>query len=241
MGTGYLFCMDVRYFLKKRTSFLRTYYNSIAAAFENEKRKIEEHQPPYDNPPYSEDPEPPYLEEWIDADTSVKLTGLACISMLSEILKLYFEEVRRDIGFEFSDKRKAFRNGFVEAYRDALGEIFQTDWIEVGVDFALIEQIVLARNLTQHGGNITTWDINHDAYTFTKHPKPFFAQREELDRMPDREGPFFHFLAPSVDVNRERLVAALDQIDKLADWIEDNIDRARKWRSKPESEETSTA
>lgn len=222
--------MDVRYFLKKRTRFLRQHYDAIATAFDNEQRKIEEHEPPYDNPEYTDDSEPPFLEEWMEADTSKKLTGLACISMLSEALKLYFEEVRRDIGFEYAEPGKVFKKGFVEPYREALGEIFDTTWTDVGIDFALIEQIVLARNRTQHGGHITSWDVTYDAHTLKKHSAPFFADADELERMPDLESASLSFLAPSINVTRDRLFTALDEVDKLADWIEDNIGRARAWR-----------
>ena len=224
--------MDVRYFLKKRTDFLRRHYDTIARAFDNEQRKIQENETHYENPEYTEDPEPPFVEEWMEAETSKNLTGLACISMLSEALKLYFEEVRLDIGFEFDEPKKVFKRGFVEPYREALGEIFETTWTDAGIDFAFIEQIVLARNLAQHGGCITSWDITYDAHTLEKHKTPFFADADELEEIPNIESASFSFLAPSINVTRERLFAALDEVDKLADWIEENINRARSWRKK---------
>ncbi|MEO7825814.1 MAG: hypothetical protein ABIR60_01625, partial [Allosphingosinicella sp.] len=60
--------MDILFFLKLRTDFIRRHYHVAVAAFVEQKRLIEDAEPPFDNPPYSEDGEPPYLEEWMDAD-----------------------------------------------------------------------------------------------------------------------------------------------------------------------------
>ncbi len=51
-------------------------------------------------PPYSEDGEPPFLDEWIRAKTSIEITGATCVSMLSEALKLYFKTWERELGLE---------------------------------------------------------------------------------------------------------------------------------------------
>ena len=61
--------MDAKFFLKRRTSFIRFFYDTSAAAFRSVQTKIEAKEAPFDNPPYSEDPEPAYLEEWMEAET----------------------------------------------------------------------------------------------------------------------------------------------------------------------------
>lgn len=40
-------------------------------------------------PPYGEDGEPPFLNEWIEADESLLVLGYACISMLAASFHLY--------------------------------------------------------------------------------------------------------------------------------------------------------
>lgn len=83
---------------------------------------IEEARPPFDRPPYSEDGEPPHLEEWLDADAALEMLGMACLSMLSDTLKLYFKTLQeRVIGFSFDGPKTAFRDGFVPAYFSAVG------------------------------------------------------------------------------------------------------------------------
>ncbi len=59
--------MDVLYFLKERTRLIRDYHEHAERPFNEIIRKIEAEEEPY-TPPYSEDPEPAFLSEWIEAD-----------------------------------------------------------------------------------------------------------------------------------------------------------------------------
>ena len=85
--------MDVLYFLNKRTSFIRQFYERASAPFDERIRLIEAGEEPF-VPPYSEDGEPPFLEEWIEADESRDTLRHACISMLSVALHLFFQTGR---------------------------------------------------------------------------------------------------------------------------------------------------
>jgi hypothetical protein len=73
--------MDVGYFLKERTKFVRTYYTAAVAPFEDTKSKIEKGEEPY-QPPFKEDGEPPFQVEWSDADTSIQVVGRTWVNML---------------------------------------------------------------------------------------------------------------------------------------------------------------
>ena len=55
--------MDALYFLKSRTNFIRLFYTESMKGFADVKRRIENALPPFDKSPYSEDPQPAYLEE----------------------------------------------------------------------------------------------------------------------------------------------------------------------------------
>lgn len=78
--------MDLCFFLKERTKFIRQFYNNASLAFDEIKRKIEQEEEPYVQP-YSENEEPAFLEEWIKAEESLHVLGYSCISMLSASLK----------------------------------------------------------------------------------------------------------------------------------------------------------
>lgn len=223
--------MDATYFLKKRTDFIRFYYDTSAPAFAEVRRCIDEELPPYDDPPYSEDPEPAYLEEWMDTETAEQILGIACVSLLSDALKQYFHTLqKRVIGFRFEDNRALTKNGFVPAYLEALGEILDTDWSDCPAKLDVIEQIVLARNRGQHGADLMTLDIMHDGKTLEKYPTPFFASSDELKDWPREPGSLSWFVMPRVKITRDNLFEALSEVDTLADWIDSRLDKVREWR-----------
>jgi len=224
--------MDASYFLKDRTKFIRFVYQTSEKAFLELQTQIEKGLPPYDNPPYSEDPEPAYLTEWLDAQTGIAVLGQACVSILSDSLKLYLNTLQvRVVGFRFDgDLRKVFKPGFVLAFKAALGEILATDWSDCPANFDVIEQVVLARNRGQHGSNLTSFNVTHDPLTLTKHPRPFFASEGEWKAWQEAGGDPSAYFAPSLEITRETLFAAIAEVEALADYIDGRLDKAWEWR-----------
>lgn len=225
--------MDACWFLKNRTKFIRFFYDNSAVGFVDVKHKIESELPPFDHPPYSEDGEPACLEEWMDADTAIELTGLACVSLLSDSLKLYFNTLQKQvIGFSFDEHERAAlkQRGFPAAYRMALGAILDTDWSDCPADFAVIEQIVLARNRGQHGEDLTSFRSSYDTAMLSRHPRPIFANSEEISCLTSEGGSLASFLMPAIKVTREALFLAIEQVEALADWIEERMPVAHAWR-----------
>lgn len=221
--------MDVNFFLKERTRFIRAFYDHGVAPFRDIQNRIEAKAPPFNDPPYSEDGEPAFLTEWLDAETGADLLSQTCVSLLSDTLKLYFNTLQAEIGFAFDQGGKAFKRGFVAAYREALGEVFETDWSDCPVRFAVIEQVVLARNLSQHGGHLTSFHMSHDASTLRQHPQPFFASPQEAQAWKDSGGQN-SFLTPSVKITRERLFEAIEEVEQLGDWLDTRLVKVHEWR-----------
>ena len=226
--------MDIQFFLKQRANLIRYFYSESVKPFEEIQQKIEARASPFDDPSFGcEGPEPPFLEEWMNAATGIDLVGLSCVSLLSDALKLYFNTLqRRVIGFSFDshDKQLAKSEGFVALYKKLLGKIFNSDWRESGVSFDVIEQIVLARNRGQHGVDLTSYHVTHDPQTLRKFSSPFFASEWEVKEWEEAGGREDSYFAPSLKVTRNALFDAIFEIEKLADWIEQNMDRAAAWR-----------
>jgi len=109
--------MDILYFLKERTRFIRYYYETAAEPFHEIKRKIKAKEEPFDDPPYSEDVEPPFLEEWIEAETALEILGRTCILLLSTSLQLYFRTWESEL--DTSTNRKTCV--LADVWRDAGG------------------------------------------------------------------------------------------------------------------------
>ena len=113
--------MDVLYFLKERTKVIRCFYTAAGETYREIFRKIEAGEAPFVPPPIGEDGpdsnEPPFLSEWMDADTGLELVGRSCLSILSASLQLYFRQWERELGLSCSaGHAKSFKQGFLHGY-----------------------------------------------------------------------------------------------------------------------------
>lgn len=223
--------MDASGFLRERTKFIRFYYSEGRKPFAEVQRLIEEQLHPYNVPPPDFDPsdaEPAFYDEWEAADTARDVLAMSCVSLLSESLKLYFNSLQNlVIGFEFQSSKE---EGFVPAYKRILGQILDTDWVDCPADFGVIEQIVLARNRVQHNDNLYMLPPTHDAKTLGKYPRPFFANDDEIASWSQYGDPP-SFLAPSVKVTQEQLFSAIENVEKLALYVDSRMYKAWEWRA----------
>lgn len=224
--------MNVLFFLKERTKFIRHFYETAGEPFRDTMRKIEADEPPFDNPPYSEDGEPPYLEEWMQADEGLEVLGRACISMLSPSLQLYFKmwESELAVRWEEGERERAFRNGFLKGYQVCFGEVLGLSWDECPADLDLIEQITLARNRDQHPEHITSMRVDHARNDLAKHPHPFFVSDIERKMYADSEMRGVFWMSPALHVSREALFTAIEEVEKLTEWLEERMIAARYGR-----------
>lgn len=217
--------MDVLFFLKERTKFIRYFYDTAGQPFRESIRKIEAGEDPFDNPAYSEDGEPPYLEEWMEAHEALEVLGRNCISMLSPSLQLYFRTWESELRIRWNEKERklAFKGGFLRGYQACFGKAVGLTWEECPADLELIEQITLARNRDQHPGDITSMRVDHAQKELEKYPHPFFVSEIErkMNADPDVEGGFL--VAPSVHVSPEALFTAVEEVEKLAEWFEERM------------------
>ncbi|XOK13273.1 hypothetical protein ACI6PO_15670 [Agrobacterium tumefaciens] len=219
--------MEALFFLKQRTAFIRRYYGVASAPFRETICKIDAEEPPFE-PAYSEDGEPAFLEEWIDANTSLEVLGATCVSMLSDALKLYFITWEKELGLtcqkQFPEQFSAKKgNGFVAGYKACLGHLLKTDWADCPADFAVIEQIVLARNSAQRAKEITDLQITHDSSVRGKHPKPFFLNDYEKRLIETDQFPEHPWFNPKLVVTQENLFEALRQVDLLCEYMEEPL------------------
>ncbi|MEB8056098.1 hypothetical protein [Pseudomonas fulva] len=214
--------MDVDFFLKERTAFIKHYFDEAAAPFIETMRKIEAEESPFE-PPYF-DPEtmttePAFQEEWQRAQTGLEVVGQTCVSMLSESLKIFFVTLEKNAGLdcEKSCGPNIFNKGFIRGYRICFAK-HGVNWSNCPVNFSALEQVVLARNASQHATSITSTRVSHNVKALRKHPSLLFVSNYEKDLMASRGGSWM--MAPTVHVTRSALQAAIDEVEKLAEWLE---------------------
>lgn len=218
--------MDVLYFLRRRTNFLRSLYRQTSAIYQDTKRRIDVGEPPFDNPPYDESGDPAYLSEWEDADEAIEVLGQACVSFLSGSLKLFLNEAEQEMREMYDplpdkDAPTFKKQGFVGGYR----EWFASMGIKLedsGVDLNVISEIVFTRNMSEHSNSIMSLGLSQDESARKKFPRPFFANpieqglfEQHLSEDPD--GAVFGGL---LSIQPHRLEKAIDAVETLCVWLE---------------------
>ena len=221
--------MDIEYFLKNRTKFIGYFYEHATSPFSSIMECIENEKEPY-IPPYTEDPEPPFLEEWLEAKAGVETVGHAALSMLSSSLQLFLkawvarlEQVHR---MEFSVNFK--ENGWFNGYRQIFTQLEFLMLTDCPANLEIIEQIALARNRVQHPEELTSLNIHHSKNDLEKYPQPFFAQESELKLSgEDDEENISWWLPVSIASTKEKVTEAIEQVEALCSWLESEYWKAR--------------
>lgn len=221
--------MQIEHFLKLRTKFIRYFYENAARPFIEIKTAIEAEKEPF-VPPYSESGEPPFLEEWMEADTGLETVGHTCISMLSSSLQLFLMawvgrwESERRVNFNVNFKKKGWFNGYKEIFENIGLPISNC-----GADLDVVEQTTLARNRGQHPEEITRIDVTHSQKDLKRFPNPFFAEEIDLKiaNILSNEGSIRRWLKPPVKPTKEKVFEATKQVEILCAWLEEEYRKAR--------------
>lgn len=220
--------MDIEHFLKSRTAFIRYFYENAVRPFNEIKIAIENKQEPY-IPPYSEDGEPPFIEEWMDAEQGVENVVHACISMLSSSLQLFLKswvtrlENADVMKFNANFKKKGWFNGYKQIFNE-----LELPLSQCGANLDVVEQITLARNRVQHPEELTQLGVDHSERDLKRFPKPFFANERELKMASrDGDGSATWWLRPSVKSSKEKIFVAINQVELLCAWLEQEYWKVR--------------
>lgn len=223
--------MDVLYFFKERTRFIRKFYIVAATPFTQTMRAIEGGGAPFDDPPYSEDGEPPYISEWIEASEALEVLGRTCLSMLSPSLQLYFRTWEDQLGikWEKGERKAAFKKGFLEGYLTCFEGALGISRENCPANLDMIEQITLARNRDQHPDEITTMRVKHSKSDRERHGNLFFMSEQDRAMFSDPELLRISFIDPAVHVSEDHLLAAIEETERLTEWLEQHM-LTKRWR-----------
>jgi hypothetical protein len=219
--------MDIEFFLKDRTKFIRYFYETAITPFARTMDDIRNEVEPY-IPPYSEDGEPSFLSEWMDANSGLETCGHHALSMLSSSLQLYLKawvdrlDRYHQLTFKVNFKKKGWFNGYCDIFK------------EVGLDMSvcpanliIIEQIPLVRNRIQHPEQLTSVNVSHSKSDLNNHPIPYFIQESELALVSDHEEQSWLF-PPTIAPSKEKIIDAIFNVEQLCSWLESEYWAARK-------------
>lgn len=219
--------MDVRYFLSCRTAFIRQFYDTASGPYVERKRKIKANEEPF-VPPYSEDGEPPFLDEWLEADESLHVLAYSCISMLAAALHLYLESWVRQSGVAVDEslKKSVFKNnGWLSGYNAHFTKRFNVAFEAGPVDLKMLEEVVLARNQIEHPSSITDQKTQYSASDLKKLRHPFFVDETEMALLGySDEEEVSRLMLPTVHITEVQLLTAVAEVERFADWFDAAIE-----------------
>ena len=218
--------MDILFFFKKRTDFIRRFYEDTSLVFTDTMSNIEDGEPPYDGPDmYNESVEPPYQAEWGRAKDSLEVLGLTCVSMLSASLDLYLRAWEKELGVKWQEKRereRLFKHKGLVGYVNKLERLLDLPCGDCPADLELLEQVKLARNAAQHPAKITDLIPAHRKSDLENHPRPFFMTESESTFLEDDLADV-SFLVPRVRISHEQLLHVVDEAESLANWLDRHL------------------
>lgn len=218
--------MDVFYFFNRRIDFIRQLYGTASAPYVERKRKIEAEEEPF-VPPYSEDGEPAFLEEWLEADESIHVLAYSCVSMLAAALHLYLETwvSQSRVPVDEALKKSFKKIGWFPGYKTHFSRRFAIDFESCPGTLGLLEEVVLARNRFEHQLSITSLRTQYADTDLKKLPPPFFVDERESALFADaEEGEMAWFIPPTLHVTEKQLFAAIAEVEGFAKWFEVEIE-----------------
>jgi len=227
--------MDIYFFISERLKTVRFFYDTAAAPFIDNMRKIDAGEDPYDIRPDDcdvESGEPPFLAEWQLNKDGLTLLGHSGVAMLQVTLKLYLDtykqEVERFYGKQSwvpANTRKVRGANWFAVHKYVFFDILGIDWSEFGEEnLAILEQIALARDDIFHQPKIWTVDTYQSEQHFAKYDESFFADERYLEHY-KQTGDVFPGDTWAIDVPPERMHKAIELVGTFCQFME------KKWMS----------
>ncbi|OCQ02082.1 hypothetical protein AKH15_07100 [Vibrio parahaemolyticus] len=208
--------MDILVFTNERLKFARFFYSEGVKPFKSIISLIENNQAPYD-PIYDESGEPPYIYEWVQAQDGIEAVGLASLSMLSSTLQLYMNEwldrIEAPKGIDAVSRKGS--KGWFHALKDGIAT-HGVDFTECPIDIDVLEQLVLARNRTQHSEDITSNTVNHLKQDLDRFQSHVFVKSDDV--LNEITG--FNWVRVYVD--EDNFNQAADSVENFCLWLEKN-------------------
>ncbi len=141
--------------------------------------------------------------------------------MLSASFHLYFKAWERQLRIPVDDSLgAAFKQGWFNGYK-AYFQRLNVSFENSPCNLGLLEELVLARNRVQHPESITEQNSYYSANDLKKLPNPFFIDDRDRELLADmEEGARNWLMPPTIHVTHEKLKAAISEIARFAEWLE---------------------
>jgi hypothetical protein len=196
--------LDLKYFFDKKLNVLKEFYETSKVPFD---QIINDAQAEYEQ--CSEEDPPMELEDKYEKANACKnLLWQACLSALQQILKEYLKEYIADRRCWTEAERiisSHRKEGWLQGYRIAFRDLLGCDWGRAPTPWSVLEEIVLARNVIQHGGHIGLLNHRRDPQYKSKYPISLFSD----ETFPEL-----------ISVTEDSLRLAMNAVEEFVIWLE---------------------
>jgi len=198
--------------LEDKLRFIEAFYNTAAKPFEKVIQQIENRTGRYRNDPPNFDPEwgePAYLEELMDAHTSLNLLGQSCLCILQNAFRDFLD----GCVVHTRVQKPNLKGNWFKKYKVFFKQRYKIDWDEAPVNHELLEDVSLTRNSIQHTDGHVSWTLNRKQTKdhFSRFPNSKFVSKMDKHLTPSLPG--------NVTVKKEVFFEALKTVREFCSYL----------------------
>jgi len=108
-------------------------------------------------------------------------------------------------------------------------ERLQIDWSACPADLAILEQVTLARNQSQHSETLTSLEARHPRNFRAQFPNPLFIPEHERQWTEEERAAFgMDWWGSELTITRDTLFEAIKVAEQFVDWLEPQL-QTKRW------------
>lgn len=172
-GWRYIHSMDYLYMLNHKLDFIGFFYTTAVQPFQSAMDAIQDGTAPYGEGPSETDGAPPFTTEWIEFNDGRLTLGNLTLSVIAVVLQEFLAASVQNMGL--GTPPKVAKKSWLDRYGALIRATLGIDIRSLAKEPSLIEEIILARNLTQHPGDIGTNWVYQDPEYAKRYPKGEFV------------------------------------------------------------------
>jgi hypothetical protein len=124
------------------------------------------------------------------------------------------------------------KQGFLAGYKECFQQVADLNWAECLADLSVIEQVILARNVTaHHNSNIGSLSVRYPKEVRQKLESPLFLHDHEKRAFDEDQRAVFTILGSELVITKDTLDEAVRHVELMVDWIEPKLKEVR-WGAK---------
>jgi hypothetical protein len=194
--------------------FIERHYAVASFPFREIRRKINDREEPFEPPPFDPDSdnlgEPPFLEEHLEATESLNIEGQAALRLVQSSLQEYLKSFAAMYGIPLTGK-----GSWLVRYKEGFRDAYEIDFDKAPVRLVELEEVVLARNDLEHGGEAFGMTRRQSKEHQRRFPAGLF-----VDEMEKQVFTSSHSWAGQIQVTEDNLKEAIRRVETFCEYLD---------------------